>query len=68
MIGQPEPGDEGRIKVKALLNPRIKPGRVVKVESDRLPDINGFYRVNETEFIGDYEGNDWYVSMSGVKL
>ena len=68
MIDQPEVKDEGKVTVKFLLNPRVKPGRVVNIESLRVPDINGFYRVNEVEFIGDYSGQDWYTSVTGVKL
>lgn len=46
------------IQFKALLNPEIVPGKLVKIVSK---NINGFFRVNSIRFTGDYRGNDWYV-------
>jgi len=49
------------VQFKALLNPLIVPGAIVKLESD---NITGFYRVNAARFAGDYRGNDWTVECT----
>lgn len=46
------------VQFKAILNPEIVPGKIVKLESKW---IEGFYRVNTARFSGDYRGNEWYV-------
>lgn len=46
------------VQFKALLNPDIVPGKIVKLESKW---IDGFYRVNTARFSGDMRGNEWYV-------
>lgn len=54
-------GDKTRrdgLQFKALLNPEVKPGQLVRIESKR---INGWYRVNSARYTGDYRGNDWYM-------
>lgn len=49
------------VQFKALLNPSIMPGKLIRLESSVLPQLNGFYRVNDLRYFGDYRGNDWYV-------
>ncbi|PKA72863.1 hypothetical protein ATI02_5964 [Pseudomonas baetica] len=49
------------MQFKALLNPMILPGAIVKLES---PVITGFYRVNAARFSGDFRGNDWTVECT----
>lgn len=49
------------IQFKALLNPSVMPGRLILLESDVLPQLNGFYRVNDIRYSGDYRGGDWYI-------
>ena len=66
LIGSPEPGDEGKVKVKSLLNPRIKPGRVIKI--DRTLVGRGFYKVDNLTIKGDIEGQDWSIEIEGVPL
>lgn len=67
LIGLPQLQDNGQIKFKALLNPRIKPGRVVKVETQSELG-NGFYKVSEVSYSGDLRGASWYVEINGVPL
>lgn len=45
------------VKVTALLNPRIEPGKKLKLESELL---TGFYRVDEVSHRGDTHGQDYY--------
>ena len=67
MIGIPSVLDNGQVKVKSLLNPRIKPGRVVKVETQRAPG-SGFYKSTEVVFKGDTYGGEWSVDITGAPL
>ncbi len=53
------------IKFKALLNPSIRPGSAVSIKDTT---ITGIYRVNTTEFHGDWRGNSWYVVCHCSKL
>lgn len=46
------------IQFKALLNPEIVPGKIVRIKSKF---VDGTYRVNSARFSGDYRSNDWYV-------
>lgn len=45
-------------KFKALLNPNILPGRIVRIDYE---DQSEYYRVEEVEFTGDFRGSDWYM-------
>lgn len=67
MIDIPQAADSGKVSVKTLLNPRIKPNRIVNIQSDS-PVGNGFYLVEEANFKGKYRGNDWYVDIKGIPL
>ncbi|MNF38535.1 hypothetical protein D3C85_584970 [compost metagenome] len=56
------PTDQRRrtgVQFKALLNPNIIPGKLIRLESTVLPQLTGFYRVNDVKYSGDYRGNDW---------
>jgi hypothetical protein len=49
------------LKFKALLNPFVKAGDVVYVESE----LNtGFYKIREITYTGDYRGTSWYIECS----
>lgn len=62
MVGTPEAGEKGFVKVRSLLQPELTPGRRVKIESKR-DDVSGFFRVEKAIFVGDTWSNDWYVDM-----
>jgi hypothetical protein len=66
MIDTPTITDNG-IKVSTLLNPEIRPGRRVKVESSviDLNATNGIYRVSECTFSGDNRDGDFKVDVTG---
>lgn len=60
------------LQFKALLNPELVPGKLVKVQSVSTAtvsknsngvakNIEGWYRIHSSKFTGDYRGNDWYV-------
>lgn len=63
LIGSPTPKADGKIEVKALLAPTIRPGRVFSLES---ADYNGLYVAEDVGFKGDTHGQDWYVTAIGV--
>ena len=61
------------VKFKALLNPNIIVGKLIRLETAVLPQLNGFYRVNDLRYTGDYRGGDWFVEcvcsqVTGVEL
>jgi len=64
LIGVPEVGEEGLVKVRSLLQPEILPGKKVQIESIG-GNISGIYRVEKAVFTGDIGGSDWYVDIEG---
>jgi len=44
------------IRVRALINPRVAPGNLIKVV---YKDVESFYRVDEVTYTGDYRGTQW---------
>jgi hypothetical protein len=60
LIGSPEPGEEGIVKARSLLQPGLLPGRGVKIEAR---EVDGFFRVDKVVFSGDTWGDDWYSDL-----
>jgi hypothetical protein len=60
MIGSPELGEKGIVKVRSLLMGGLLPGRKVKIESAM---VTGFFRVEKVKHYGDTWGTDWYSEM-----
>lgn len=60
LVGSPEVGKRGIVKVKALISPDLMPGRRVQIESDV---VTGTYRIEKCEFTGSTRGGDWYANM-----
>lgn len=60
LVDAPEPGSDGKIKVRALLQPGLEPGRRVKLKSER---VNGSFRVERWDAIGDTHAQDWYAEL-----
>jgi hypothetical protein len=61
LIGSPTIGSEGLLKVKALMNHQISPGRALEIESKEIK--RAFYRVERCEYIGDSAEQSWYVDL-----
>jgi hypothetical protein len=57
LIGSPEVGDKGSIKVRSLLTADIRPGAVFKVEAE---NVTGFYVAKKCVYVGQSAGADWY--------
>jgi hypothetical protein len=81
LIGSPTLTYVG-VEAKALLNPEIKPGAIVKIEA-QAPNINvgnlqfqpvlrelgdGYFFVQKAVHTGDTRGNDWYTDITGRAL
>jgi uncharacterized protein YwbE len=70
MVDSPEMGKPdkkkgpSKVAIKSLLIP-MKPGRRVKLESDRY---NGLVRVVSCTFSGDTHGGDWYTEIQGTLI
>lgn len=60
LVDSPEPGSNGKIKVRALLQPGLEPGRLIVLESER---VTGSFRVEQWDAIGDTHGQDWYAEL-----
>ena len=65
MIGSPEQGEKGLIRVRSLLQPDLQPGKRVQIQAgprdaSGVSEIDGFFRVEKTVFSGDTWGGDWY--------
>jgi len=61
LIGSPTIGSEGLLKVRALMNHKLTPGRALEIESTEIK--KAFYRVERCEYIGDSAEHDWYVDL-----
>lgn len=64
LIGKPVKLDKG-IDFKSLMNTKIKPGGLVKIESEAL---NSIVRVNKALFEGDTFGLPFYVTGHGIAV
>lgn len=60
LLGSPERCGWRRIKLSALIQPDLVPGRRVVVESSTA---SGEYRIIEAEYAGDTGGEDWNVDL-----
>ena len=56
MLASPEVNSDGRVSVTTLINPLCLPGRKVKIDSTQ---IQGGYRIEEVETIGESRGESW---------
>lgn len=57
MVGSPEAGEKGYVKVRSLLNALIVPGGSVVLDSQAF---KGTFVVEKVEHHGDTHGSDWY--------
>lgn len=63
MIDIPQPNALG-INVKMLLDPAIKLGQQIKVESSLIPACNGIYTIYELKHSGHLRGNEFYTDIT----
>jgi hypothetical protein len=60
LIGSPERGDKGVVKVRALLQPYLFPGNPVRVEGLQT---TGLFRVEKGKYVGNMQGPEWYAEL-----
>jgi len=65
LVGSPERGEKGTVTATSLLQPSIKPGRRVDLES-RM--VNGTYIATTTRVHGDNWGDEWHTVFEGKPL
>lgn len=65
LVGSPESGADGYIKAQSLLQPDLRPGRLVELDSETF---RGSYRADRVEHRGDTHGADWYSELELVPL
>lgn len=63
MVGYPHPTTAG-VSVKILLNPNVRTGQMIRVESDRVKFINGDYYVTSIEHEGELRATTWYTTLN----
>lgn len=64
LIGLPQP-DEYGVKIKILLDPAVQLGDWFKLESKRLPIVNGFYQVYEMTYDFATREPQYYIEIFG---
>lgn len=65
LVGSPEIGEKGRIKIVSLLRPDIRPMQRIELDSRFF---TGAYRVEQTTHTGDTYGQSWYTEMEASPL
>ncbi|MDN7464190.1 phage protein [Burkholderia gladioli] len=61
MIDSPKVSDKG-LEVKCLLNPAIRVGALVRIES-MIEAYNGDYKVVQAKYVGDTHAPDWFCDL-----
>lgn len=64
LISTPE-RENKEVTFKTLMNPAVKIGRRVKLESQTAPHLDGVYRIDTISYAGDNFGDDWSQTCTG---
>jgi hypothetical protein len=69
MVNTPAITDNG-VRVTALLNPAVRPNRLIKVVSDTLEmnAADGLYRVSQARYYGDNRAGKFHVDIEGESV
>lgn len=65
LIGAPTLDAEGKINLKCLMIPGIRPAQALKVESE---EVNGFFRAEQISYSGETNGHTWEIEIEGKLL
>ena len=60
MVGSPEPGDDGFVNVRTLIQPNLLPAYRINLKSRQA---NGFYRIERVDYSGDTWGDSWFADL-----
>jgi hypothetical protein len=55
--------EQGLIEFESLINPSIKIGRLIELQSVTAPQLNGRHKVEEINYKGDLDGGDWKMTV-----
>ena len=64
MVGSPTPKSDGSVEVKILINPAVRVGGLVEVQSVQ---VNGVYKVQTLESEGDSREGPFYMKLTAIK-
>lgn len=56
-----------KVSFETMMNPTVKIGGQVKLESKTAPHLNGVYKVETLGFKGDNYGTPWDMQITGIK-
>ncbi len=65
LIGSPEPGENGAIVAKGLIQPGYAPGRKIRIEN---ASVDGDYLIRRVQYTGDTHGGEWYGDIEATPL
>tara|TARA_R110001592_G_scaffold124014_2_gene332598 strand:+ start:1093 stop:1935 length:843 start_codon:yes stop_codon:yes gene_type:complete len=65
LIGVPVVEADGNLSVTSFILPDVDIGGVVVVKSE---SVEGNFRIDQAEWVGDTRGQDWYVSIKGPRF
>lgn len=62
LIGSPKPNPQG-CEITCLLNPNLQVGQFIELETLKIPQLNGNYRIIELTHFGSNRGADWFSNL-----
>lgn len=62
LVESPSVDSKGILEARCLLNPDIRPGKIVVLDS---MSAKGGYRITHVEHVGETNGHDWYTTLHG---
>jgi hypothetical protein len=66
LISEPIKREKG-IEVLSFLNPKFRPNRTMKIESDRMDSEESFFRIRKVNFTGDTHDGDWLAKIEAIR-
>ncbi len=66
LISEPIKREAG-IEVLTFLNPKLRPNRTIKIESDKLDSGESFFRIRKLNFRGDTKEGDWMAKVEAIR-
>lgn len=60
LVGSPIVGDDKKVNVVSLLQPKLRPYKIVELQTN---SINGLCKVVKVNHVGDTHGNNWYSEL-----
>lgn len=64
MIDSPSVDIDGVVKVKMLMTPDIRPGRLIVIDSEQ---VTGGHKIEKITWHGASDGNDWEIEIEAIR-